>query len=128
MLVMRNDKFFNANHEEFRARIAAGQLAPEVMLPNPQNAGLMALMATKYSDLPDAQSLGRSIANTANTWLREQVWAKCAPQQARFTLRLIDKYPLYSAYLFDNREMWYIPYHHRQNWHPIPVFIYRSNV
>jgi len=44
------------------------------------------------------------------------------------TVRLSDKYPLYSAYLFDNIELWYIPYHYRKNWHPIPVFVYRRNI
>jgi hypothetical protein len=129
MLVMRNDTFFRANHEELRARIAGGQFNLEVALPNPRNAALMTILSTKYSDLPDANRLGQSIADSANTWLREQIWRKCdAQQRDRFRLRLSDTYPLYSAYLFDDKELWYIPYHQRKNWHPIPVFIYRTNV
>jgi len=129
MLVMRNDTFFRENHEELRTRIASGQLSLEVVLPNPRNGNLMALLSAKYSDLPDANRLGHSIAESANTWLREQIWQRCDPRPTdRFRLRLMETYPLYSAYLFDDKELWYIPYHHRQNWHPIPVFIYRGNI
>jgi hypothetical protein len=129
MLVMRNDTFFRANHEELRARISGGQLRLEVVLPNPRNSNLMTLLCTKYSDLPDSQKLAASIAASANTWLREQIWQKCAPEQrSGIALRLTDNYPVFSAYLFDDKELWYIPYHHRKNWHPIPVFIYRGNL
>jgi hypothetical protein len=129
MLVMRNDTFFRANHEELKARIVASSLRLEVMLPDPRNATLMAALSIRYSDLQGPQKLGDSIAASINTWLREQIWNKCtADQQRLLTVRLSDKYPLYSAYLFDNIELWYIPYHYRKNWHPIPVFVYRRNI
>ncbi|MFZ0739709.1 MAG: hypothetical protein WAM96_21620 [Candidatus Acidiferrales bacterium] len=41
---------------------------------------------------------------------------------------LTDKYPLYSAYVFDGTELWYVPYHQRKNWQPIPVFIFRGQI
>jgi hypothetical protein len=112
MIVMRSSSFFRANHANLRERLAAGTLRLQVCLPDPRAHDLMDLLCRRYSDHPTATALAHSLLQCVNVWLREQIWAKLtsAEERGRLIVRLHASCPLYSAYLFDNRELWYIPY------------------
>ena len=88
----------------------------------------MALLSAKFSDYSDPRELAESIRRVVNVWLKQEMYGKLTSDaQMRLRVLLIDKYPLYSAYVFDQRELWYIPYHHRNNHQPIPTFVLGRN-
>jgi hypothetical protein len=125
MLVLRSDGFFSASYEQLRRRIELGNLRLTVMLPNPCNLELMVLMSAKFSDYSDPQELAVSIRRVVNVWLRQEMHAKLTVEhRSQLEVLLIDKYPLYSAYVFDKRELWYIPYHHRSNHQALPTYVF----
>jgi hypothetical protein len=127
MLVLRSDHFFDSAGDGLRARMQRGELKLLVMLPNPLNRALMLLMAKKFSNLDGPEDLARSIQKVINVWLRAKIYSKLAGgAQKNLTVKLMDKYPLYSAYQFDQRELWYIPYHYRDNHQPTPVLVFGS--
>jgi hypothetical protein len=124
MLVLRSDGFFSANANELRSRMQDKRLSLAVMLPNPRNPDLMTLMSAKFSDYHTPAELAQSIQRVINVWLRQEICAKLTPEcRPQIQLYLVNKYPLYSAYVFDQREMWYIPYQYRDNHQPIPTFV-----
>jgi hypothetical protein len=125
MLVLRSDHFFDSAGDGLRDRMQRGELKLTVMLPNPRNRALMLLMAKKFSNLDGPEDLATSIQRVINVWLRSRIYARLSSdRQQQLTVKLIDKYPLYSAYQFDQRELWYIPYHHRDNHQPTPVLVF----
>lgn len=126
MLVMRSNTFLRRNHDHIRDMIAEGHLRLEMLLPDPANGHLMELLSVRYSD-QDATGLSDSIKNVINTWIRAEIHEKL-PDEARqrLTFRVCERYPLYSAYLFDDKELWYIPYHYRNDPQPLPVFVFRN--
>lgn len=130
MVVMRNNSFFRAYHGELRTRIIEGKLSLDIVLPNPRNLQLTEQLYTRFSDQKSGKDLARSIGNSFDTWLRGGIWERLETenQKTRLKVYLSDKYPLYSAYIFDENELWYIPYHHRRDWRPIPVFVFLGQI
>jgi hypothetical protein len=125
MLVLRSDGFFTGNYDQLMERLRDKRLNLAVMLPDPRNQSLMTLMSAKFSDYSKAADLAESIKRVINVWLIQEMYGKLAPQcRSQIQLYLVSKYPLYSAYVFDHREMWYIPYHHRSNHQRIPTFVF----
>jgi hypothetical protein len=103
----------------------AGTLSLAVLLPNPCNIELMTLLSTKFSDYSDPEELAKSIQRVINVWLKQEMYDKLSVERrSQLQVFLIDKYPLYSAYRFDRRELWYIPYHHRNNHQPLPTYVF----
>ncbi len=130
MLIMRGSSFFRDYHEGLKKCLQAGHLSLHILLPDPNNSELMRLMASKQSDVKDYKEAAQKIANSVNTWIVQKIFAELpvAERKTRLRVSLIDRYPLYSAYLFDNREFWYLPYHYRKDWRPIPLFVYRERL
>lgn len=125
MLVLRSDHFFDASADELMMRIKRGDLRITILLPNPLNRSLMDLMSKKFSNLSGPEELARSIQRVLNVWLKGRIYDLLPDDRHnQLTVKLIDKYPLYSAYQFDQREFWYIPYHYRDNHQPTPVMIF----
>jgi len=127
IVIMRGNAFFRDYHRDLRERILSG-MTLEILFPNPKNSDLMKILSQRYSDL-NAQTLASSIATTLNTWIIEKIY-KELPEEKKPAIRvyLIDMYPLYSAYLFDQKTLWYIPYHYRKDRQKIPVFIYSGQL
>jgi hypothetical protein len=125
MLVIRSDGFFSSSHEQLQQRMQLGNLRLTVMLPNPCNFELMALMSAKFSDLRDPRKLAETIQRVVNAWLKQEMYENLATERrSQLQVFLVDKYPLYSAYVFDQREFWYIPYHHRNNHQPLSTYVF----
>ncbi|HEY7405631.1 MAG TPA: hypothetical protein VIB39_19055 [Candidatus Angelobacter sp.] len=127
IVIMRGNAFFRDYHRDIRERILNG-MTLEIIFPNPKNSDLMKILSQRYSDL-NVQTLAASIATTLNTWIIEKIH-KELPEQKKSALRvyLVDTYPLYSAYLFDQKTLWYIPYHYRKDRQKIPVFVYSGQL
>jgi hypothetical protein len=128
MVILRSSGFFEANYENLVSRIEAGNFSLTVVLPNPRNPELMKLLYRKFTDIKDPDRLADSIAAVIDHWLKEKIYEALGKEaRARVKVYLTDKYPLYSAYTFDQRELWYIPYHYREDTQPIPVFVFGEN-
>jgi hypothetical protein len=129
MMVLRSNSFFRKNNRILKEKISKG-LKLEILLPNTRNPELMALLAKKFTDNNhDPHDLANSIADCVNNWLRSRIWdGLAADAKTRLIIYLGDNYPVYSAYVFDEKELWYIPYQHRKDWQPIPVFVFKDNI
>ncbi len=128
MLVLRSSTFFEEHYEEIVQDLSQRGATLRLLLPNPENQALMRLMAAKFSDLETAAAMAQSLEAVVRTWLKANIYDRLpAACRGRLQVRLYDKYPLYSAYEFDHSELWYIPYHHRNNRRPIPTFVFRGD-
>jgi hypothetical protein len=130
MLVLRSSGFFSAKYLQLKSRMEEDKSEFElrVVLPDPCNVALMTLMSAKFTDANTPQKLAASIADVVNLWIKASIYDKLrADRRHRVTVCFIDKYPLYSAYLFDDKEFWYIPYHHRNDHQDIPVFVFQTD-
>ena len=126
MLVLRSNSLFSSQYGSLISRLNAGELALTVVLPNPKNQEIMKLMSAKFTDCDTPEKLSESLYTVINVWLKLQIYSKLnASARERLKVLLIDKYPLYSAYIFDKKELWYIPYHFRNDHQRLAVLIFR---
>jgi hypothetical protein len=127
MLVMRSETMFREKIAWLAERIRAGRLTLEITLPDPHNSVLMNQLCTIYKD--DADELARSIEKVINGILGDTHQSLPKERHGALCVRVHKSYPLYSAYLFDDEELWYIPYHHRPHGAlPLPVFVYKREL
>jgi len=121
MLVMRSESFFRKQAASLLLWMEQRRLRVEVLLPDPNNKVLMEQLQTVYNI--DALALGTSIVRVVNL-LRDQIYNKLTDQRL-LSISFHQCYPVYSAYLFDEQELWYFPYHYRANApDKAPIFIY----
>lgn len=122
MLVMRSESFFRRQAQLLLKWMEQRGLKIEILLPDPNNAVLMAQLQAIYTTT-DAQGLAASIVGVVNL-LRDQIYLKLKDQR-KLSVSFHPGYPVYSAYLFDEQELWYFPYHYRANSSDkAPLFIY----
>jgi hypothetical protein len=127
MIVLRSNTFFEGNYEKLLDRLHDGSLLLTVVFPNPNNFALISLLARKFTNLSRPEQLAESIVSVINVWLKRQIYDLLPPERrAGLRVLLVDKYPLYSAYLFDQGEFWYVPYHYRNDHQDLPVFVFRE--
>jgi hypothetical protein len=128
MLVLRSNSFFGSHYQELISRLNAGDLTLTIALPDPRNYELMSLMSAKFTDDNTPEKLSQSILDVIDVWLKGKIY-QGLNQGARDRLKvlLVQKYPLYSAYRFDRKELWYIPYHHRNDHQQLAVFVFRRD-
>lgn len=128
MLILRSNSFFDGNYAKLRERLQGGDFSLKVILPNPSNAALISLLATKFSNISRPQELADSIVTVVNVWLKKQIYDHLpVEQQSKISVYFVNKYPLYSAYLFDRKQFWYVPYHYRNDRQDLPVFVFESD-
>lgn len=121
MLVMRSEGFFLGQASSLREWIEKRGLTVDVLLPDPNNAVLMEQLCTIYKE--DARGLASSIAKVVNI-LRNEIHLQIS-DRSRLSVSFHQSYPVYSAYLFDDEELWYFPYHYRPNSpDKAPVYVY----
>jgi hypothetical protein len=126
-VITRSGHFFSGNYDKLAARIEKG-FSFTVVLPNPKNPELMQLLYKKFTDANTPDELAVSIAKVINHWLKGKIFDALGREaKPRLKVYLSDKYPLYSAYTFDQRELWYIPYQYREDTQTIPVFVMRES-
>ena len=126
MIVIKNYIYFREYREPLRERIREGQLNLEVLMPDPRDRDGVAVTARRYEEF-NGVGLAASIAGCVDVWLKERIFDELPDDsKGRLSLHLSRQNPLYSAYLFDREELWYIPYHCRMGRHAIPVFVYRG--
>lgn len=127
MVITRSGHFFSGNYLQLVSRIEKG-FSLTVVLPNPKNPALMELLYKKFTDAKTPDQLAASISTVINHWIKEKIYDALGDEaRARLKVYLCDKYPLYSAYTFDRRELWYIPYQYREDFQAIPVFVFRES-
>lgn len=129
MLVLSSRGFFEGNYTKLLKRLQMDNFSLKIVLPNPNNQALISLLAQKMSSFKNnPQELAEKIVDVVNNYLKEKIYDELkAEQSSRFSVCFINKYPLYSAYLFDRRQFWYVPYHYRDDHQDLPVFIFESN-
>jgi hypothetical protein len=121
MLIMRSESLFRRQAALLLRWIDERGLSMEIVFPDPRNAVLMEQLQTIYNT--DAKGLATSIIGVVNQ-VRKDIFLRMKDQR-KLTVFFQSSYPLYSAYLFDERELWYFPYHFRPNApDKAPLFIY----
>jgi hypothetical protein len=127
MIVVKNTAYFREYRESVRERVAEGKLNLEIVMPDPQDLGLVEVVSRRYDEFNDAHQLAESICTCVNVWLREKIFDDLPDNSKdKLLLHLSRHSLLYSAYLFDREELWYIPYHSREGRHAVPVLVYKS--
>ena len=127
MLVLRSRSFLEGNYARLLRRLQEGSLSITAIFPNPANAPLIAMLAKKMSTIKSPQELADTIVSVVNILLKGKIYDQLKPeQQSRLKVMFVNKYPLYSAYLFDRKQFWYVPYHYRNDHQDLPVFIFAS--
>jgi hypothetical protein len=120
MLVMRSSHWFATNREWLMQRMRDGKLEMEILLPEPANDNLMTELRSMYDNLTPS-----ALAESIRAVIARLLLMRAAlPADLKDKLRIAthEYYPPYSAYLFDDDELWYIPYHRKAG--QLPVFVY----
>ncbi len=125
MFVMRNNSWFASRREWLMERIKNGRLELEIILPEPSNKNLMTQLRSMYGQDLSSEALAQSIRAVIARLL---LMRAALPADRKDKLRIVthEYYPPYSAYLFDDSELWYIPYHRIA--HKLPVFVYSRSL
>lgn len=127
MIFVKNTMYFREYHESLRERIAEGKLNLEVVIPDPEDLELIAVIVRRYDEFNGGRQLSESIVSSINVWLKGRIFDQLPENsRERLLLYLSEHNPLYSAYLFDRDELWYVPYHCRMGRHGIPVLVYHN--
>ena len=127
MIFVKNTMYFREYHESLRERIADGKLNLEVVIPAPNDLELMAVIVRRYDEFNSGHQLSESIVSSINVWLKGKIYDELPENsKEKLLLYLSNHNPLYSAYLFDREELWYVPYHCRMGRHGIPVLVYHN--
>lgn len=119
---MRDSSLFRMYYDQIRQHIVNNNAKFTVILLDPDGQVIPSVVR-KFSDY-DEVKLANSIRGTIDTFLKGYIYDKLPDdKKANLVLRLYDDLPVYSAYLFDEEELWYIPYHFRHDYRSIPVFV-----
>ena len=124
MLIMRSSRWFSARQDWLVQRIGEGKLQLEVLMPEPSNQNLITQLQSMYDNI-NASALAQSIRSVIGRLL--EMRSKLPPgREDGLRIATHEYYPPYSAYLFDDDEFWYIPYHRKPA--ILPVFVYRGRL
>jgi hypothetical protein len=127
MIVVKNTAYFREYRDSIRDRISEGKLNLEVVIADPKDLGLINVIFRRYDEFSEGPQLSESICTCVNIWLKEKIFDGLPDNcKDKFLLYLSQHSLLYSAYLFDREELWYIPYHCRKGRQGIPVLVYRG--
>lgn len=126
IVAMRDSSLFRMYYDKILHRIVNENAKFTVILLDPDGEVITSVVR-KFSDIGEDE-LRTSIRNTKDTFIKGYIYDKLPEdKKANLVLRLYNDVPVYSAYLFDEEELWYIPYHFRHDYRPIPVFILKGN-
>ena len=125
MVAMRNNSFFKTYCNDLLNKIRNDNAKLTFILLDPDSSVIPSLVK-KFSDL-DESGLRETIRATINIFIRDNIYKKLpADKRNNLIVRKFDEMPVYSAYIFDNEELWYIPFHYRHDYKPIPMFILKG--
>lgn len=126
IVAMRDSSLFRMYYDKILHRIVKENAKFTIILLDPDGEVITSVVR-KFSDIGEDE-LRTSIRNTKDTFIKSCIYDKLPEdKKGNLVLRLYDDVPVYSAYLFDEEELWYIPYHFRHDYRPIPVFILKDN-
>ena len=125
MMIMRNAEFFRYYCPEIRERIMRNDLRLTILMLS-HSSQAISLLTRKFKDA-SKEALSASIKDVINIFIRGQIYDKL-PEKCKNNLRLhlFDQFPVYSAYIFDDEEVWFVPYYFRSFKRPVPVFVLRG--
>lgn len=125
MLGIRNTEFFSYFCPEVRESIKKYNLRLTILMLDPASNAI-SLLTRKFPDT-SIQKLSQSLRDVINTHIKGQIHDKL-PKEFRNNLKLylFDQFPVYSAYVFDDEEMWFVPYYFRCDKRLVPVFIIKG--
>lgn len=125
-VTMRNSSFFRAYYDKILDRIIKED-AKFTFIMLDSNGKVISSVVKKFSGI-DEDELRTSIQSTIDTFIKGYIFDKLpAEKKNNLIVRVFDEIPVYSAYLFDEEELWYIPFHFRHDYRPIPVFILKDS-
>lgn len=126
IVAMRDSSLFRMYYDKILHRIVNENAKFTIILLDPDGEVITSVVR-KFSDIEEDE-LRTSIRNTKDTFIKGCIYDKLPEEKkGNLVLRLYDDVPVYSAYVFDEEELWYVPYHFRHDYRPIPVFILKDN-
>ncbi|WP_319408812.1 hypothetical protein [uncultured Desulfosarcina sp.] len=122
MLVIRNASFFEYYSPELKDLIIHNGLKLELFFLDPESDVLPIVskrfLDTSKNDLTDkTKYVVQYIKNRIYDELPDDL-------KSNVKLSYYELYPAYSAYIFDDYEMWFVPYFFRKEKRPVPIFIF----
>ena len=125
MLAIRNAEFFRYYCPELRESIVKDDLHLTILMLNPSSEAIP-LLVRKFRDTTE-ESLSNSLKEIINIFIKMEIYDKLPKnKKSNLKLRLFDQFPVYSAYVFDDEEIWFTPYYFRPYKRPSPVFILKG--
>ncbi len=125
VVAMRDSSLFRMYYDQIYQRIVNANARFTIILLDPDGE-MIPSVVRKFSD-SDEEKLRASIRDTIHTFLKRHIYDRLPDhRKSNLILRLYHDIPVYSAYLFDDEELWYIPYHFRHDYRPIPVFVFKD--
>jgi len=125
MILMRNHGFFSCYCPELKECIEENNLHLTIIMLNPASPAISAIK-NKFGEMSEEQVIERS-KNVINEFIKGRIYDKLSEQlKENIKVRLFDCYPAYSCYMFDNTEIWLIPYFFRIQKRPVPVFVLKG--
>lgn len=125
MVVMRSCGFFRTYYDQIYQMIKDENKTFTIVLLDPKGETIHAVVK-KFSDT-DEEGLKSSITINIESIIKGKIYDRLPPEKkGNLVVRSFDEIPVYSAYLFDNNELWYIPFHYRHDRRPIPVFVLKG--
>jgi hypothetical protein len=125
MLVIRNAHFFKEYSSKICKYIINRDLHLTILMLNPSSY-TPHLLVTKFYDISN-QGLSQSIKDVINLLIKGEIYNKL-PENCKenIKVRLSEIFPVYSAYIFDDEEVWFVPYFFRPYRNPVPVFVLKG--
>ena len=126
MFSLINHDFFNTYAPELKDLIENNGLTLNINLFNYQSDSLQVVLNRFGKN--DADNLSENIKHVLAYHLKERIHDQLSPEKTNnINVKLFDRHPTYSAYLFDDEEYWFVPVFYRKERRPVPVFIFNNN-
>lgn len=125
MIVMRSHGFFSHYCPEIREFITNNNLYLTVIMLDPESQ-VMSLLGSRFANMTQERLIETS-GMVINGLIKDEIHDRLDEEfRGNIELRLSDRYPVYSCYLFDDEEIWLIPYFFRSERRPVPVFVFKG--
>lgn len=122
MVVIRNASFFEYYSPELKDLIINNGFKLELFFLNPES-DVLPVVSKRFLDASkdDLADKTKHLVQDIKKRIYDEL-----PDGLKGNIQLsyYELYPAYSAYLFDNHEMWFVPYFFRQEKRPVPIFIF----
>ncbi len=126
MLAVKNEAFFSTYSSRLRKQISDGDLKLTILILNPSSRIFDTFTPTKFP-CDGREKESSRFKDVINELIKKQIYDKLPSVfKSNVKLYLFEEFPLYSVYVFDDEELWFIPYFYQHHPVPTPVFVFKG--